>query len=35
MLSLKKIFFVLMLTCLIVNSVFGQTSNPQLNMYLP
>jgi pectinesterase len=33
MLSLKKIFFVSMLTCLIVNSVFGQTSNPQQYKY--
>lgn len=34
MLSIKKIFFVLILTCLIVNGVFGQTSNPQQYKYV-
>ena len=34
MLSLKKIFCVLMLTSLIVNSVFCQTSNPQQYKYV-
>ncbi|WP_276501846.1 pectinesterase family protein [Terrimonas pollutisoli] len=34
MLSIKKLFFVLILTCLIVNSVFGQASNPQQYKYV-